>query len=277
MKAEDYIMTGTNSNEAKRLQLQVDADNLVVDYISPAVIADRASKMYLNSRFLEIGPGPGHITQSIAAKHPELEITAIDINAERILMAQEQTAEFDNVIARVGDVTRLEEPSNSYRYAFIRLVLEHLKAEQQQVMNALYRVLEPGGKVIAQSVDHGLGIHFPESDYLAEIKQIMYRVLRANNYEPNTGRFLKSLVQTAGFELVEEPRVELYKLYSHPVSAKELRAYELKLEIGFPMFVQAFDSIEAAKEAQQFLLDYVKRPDTLSYTILVTVTAQKPA
>ncbi len=277
MKADDYIMASTDNKEAERLMLQVDSDKLVEKYISPVVSAGPLTNLYMKRRFLEIGPGPGHITQSITVKHPELSITAIDINAERLRMAEEQTAEFGNVELKVGDVTNLQEPQSSYQYAFIRLVLEHMKAEQQQVMDALYGVLEPGGKVIAQSVDHGLGIHFPESDFLAEIKQTLHKSLRANNYEPNTGRFLKSLVQTSGFVLDGEPQVELYKLYSHPVSAIELRAYELKLEIGFPMFAQAFGDMETAMQAQQYLLDYVKRPDTLSYTILVTVVAQKPA
>lgn len=42
------------------------------------------------------------------------------------------------------------------------------------------------------------------------------------------------------------------------------------------MFVRGFGNPDTAKEARDYLLDYVKRPDTLSYTILVTVVARKP-
>jgi ubiquinone/menaquinone biosynthesis C-methylase UbiE len=274
MTVDSYIMESTE--ETKRLMLQVDSDELIDQYVSPIINQDRSSSQSLNNRLLETGPGPGHLTESIGAKHPELQITAIDINSERLRQAAENTAELNNVELKIGDITDLPLPSDSYRYVFCRFVLEHIKKQQETAIGELYRVLEPGGVMILQSVDQGLGIHFPETPYLAEIKEKLHQVLLAHNYDPNTGRYLKFLSQNAGFVLEEKPSVEIYKLYSNPVSVKELEAYELKLQIGFPMFALAFDSHEEATEAQQYMLNYVKRPDTLSYSILMTVVARKP-
>lgn len=277
MQVEDYIMTSQDpEEEVERLMLQVESDELVDAIVSPVILDDRDANPGFGSSFVEFGCGPAHISTSIAVKHPELEVTALDINPERVGIGSENAAECSNLDVRLGDVTDLAEPSNQFRYGLCRLVLEHIKAQQPIAMSEMYRVLEPGGSLILQSVDHGLGIHFPESAYLAEVKQKLHQVLISNNYDSNTGRFLKTLALDAGFVLDREPKIELYKLYSHPVSPKELRAYELKLQIGFPMFVMAFGDPESAKKAQQYLLDYVRQPDTLSYTILVTVVAKKP-
>lgn len=224
MRSEDYIMNSEEFDESERLMLQVDSDELVNLYLSPVINADRTVRAPYNNHFLEIGPGPGHITQSIAVKHPELLLTAVEINRERLEMAENQTAGLTNVSLKTGDVTQLDEPSEHYRYAFVRFVLEHIKAQQQQALSELFRVLEPGGLLVMQSVDNGLGLHFPESDYMTELKKTMHQALIASNYDPNTGRYLKSLAISTGFALEADPKIELYKLYSHPVSAKELRA-----------------------------------------------------
>ncbi|HWO37299.1 MAG TPA: hypothetical protein VNO32_51645, partial [Candidatus Acidoferrum sp.] len=55
-----------------------------------------------------------------------------------------------------------------------------------------------------------------------------------------------------------------------------LRQWELKLEIAVPQIARILGDERAAREQTQRFLEYLRRPDTLTYSNVFTVTGVKP-
>ncbi|MBT4288087.1 MAG: class I SAM-dependent methyltransferase [Deltaproteobacteria bacterium] len=274
-QSEKNVYLTENVNESERLKLQVNAAKYADSILKKNILEFIIKKQNGPITFLDAGCGPCHISEELQKLFPQMIFQCIDNSEDRVKKAQARLSNEPNIHIEQGDVVNLQEDDNSYDVVFSRFVLDHLKQQQQQIVDGFFKILKPGGIIILQSVDHGLGIHYPEDVYLGIIKQQLYKKLHENNYDPNTGRCLKALVGRSGFELVRQPIIELYKLYSFPLDEKEFKAYRIKLENGFPFFVKAFGNHNKAEDAMKYLLDYVQRPGSMTYSISVLIVAQK--
>jgi hypothetical protein len=71
-------------------------------------------------------------------------------------------------------------------------------------------------------------------------------------------------------------QVESYHLIAGEIAPDVLKKWELKLEIVRPQMARIFGSEAEAKEHTRRFLEYLRRPDTLTYSTIFTVTGQKP-
>jgi hypothetical protein len=55
-----------------------------------------------------------------------------------------------------------------------------------------------------------------------------------------------------------------------------LKQWELKLEIAGPQMSRVLGSESEARKQSQAFLDFLRRPDTLTYSTVFTVTGEKP-
>lgn len=99
-----------------------------------------------NQRILDLGCGRGFYLKAINQLNPELKLTGLDINPE-YLNAAKETIDSPRIKFIKGDATNLPFENNSFDQIIASEILEHIK-EDERVIEEVYRVLKPGGKVI---------------------------------------------------------------------------------------------------------------------------------
>lgn len=100
-------------------------------------------------RWLEIGCGSGSATRSVLATFPKARITALDLSASYLKVAQENLRDFDNVDFAQGDGTQLEYKDETFEAVYSVFQLHEMpRAERERLVKEAFRVLKPGGVLI---------------------------------------------------------------------------------------------------------------------------------
>jgi ubiquinone/menaquinone biosynthesis C-methylase UbiE len=112
-------------------------------YILPWALGDAQ----LGDNVLEIGPGPGVVTDWLRPRVPH--VTSVEID-HKLAAALRQRFEGTNVTVIEGDATALELADNSFSSAVCFTMLHHVPSAslQDRLLSEACRVLQPGGALI---------------------------------------------------------------------------------------------------------------------------------
>jgi SAM-dependent methyltransferase len=199
-KAGASYVHGYDTRESERLRDQAGAlvELLHSDTLYPA-----------GSTVLEVGCGVGAQTVTLAHRSPDARFTSMDVSADSLAEARRrvEAARLGNVEFRKADVFALPFAPASYDHAFVCFVLEHL-ARPVEALEALGRVLKPGGTITVIEGDHGSAYFHPDSeDARAAIGCLVTLQLRAGG-NALIGRQVHPLLVRSGFDGVRvSPRV----------------------------------------------------------------------
>ncbi len=187
---QDYVH-GYDSRESTRLQ---DQASTLVDLLH----AD--TRYPPGASVLEAGCGVGAQTVTLAGNSPRARITAVDISESSIARAREavEAAGFTNVTFRQGDLFRLPFDPGAFDHVFVCFVLEHLSAPVE-ALQALQRVLKPGGSITVIEGDHGSAYFHPDSAHARRAVQCQVELQKRSGGNANIGRELFPLLRSAGF------------------------------------------------------------------------------
>src|SRR5262249_24083985 len=116
--------------------------------------------------------------------------------------------------------------------------------------------------------------HYPEDPELQTTLEQVLKGLAETGFDPFVGRKLFSFARNAGLRNLNV-QSECYHLIVGESDPTILSHWELKLEIARPCLEQMLGSRQAAAQIRRFL-DYLNRPDTLTYSNVFTVTGEKP-
>lgn len=98
-------------------------------------------EMARGGRVADVGCGPGHVTRHLADLGAD--VVGIDLSRSMIRIAQD---EHPGLEFRVGSMTRLPEPNDSWAGAVLLYSIIHLSpADRTAAFEELERVLQPGG------------------------------------------------------------------------------------------------------------------------------------
>lgn len=262
--AVDYIMD--DPREAARLEAKVDPEAWVQKYIARHVAP--------GTEVLSVGCGPAVILGAICALHPSVSGTGIDISSDRVDEATQRNRANPRIRIVRGDAQAMQFPAHSFDIVYCRMLMQYLQNKERAVAE-LARVCRPGGTVLLQDLDGQLLWHYPEDPVLQRALEKSIARLGDTGFDPFVGRKLFWLARKAGLKNLKV-QVESYHLIAGEIAPDVLKQWELKLEIAQPQMSRIFGSDTEAREHSRRFLNYLQRPDTLTYSTVFTVTGEKP-
>lgn len=158
---------------------------------------------------LEAGCGIGAQTLTLARRSPQARITAIDCSATSLGQARTALAAagIGNVDLLQADIFRLPFAPHSFDHVFVCFVLEHL-ARPLAALQALRRVLRPGGSLTVIEGDHGSTYFHPDSAAARRAVACLVELQARTGGDALIGRSLYPLLVEAGLDDVRvSPRM----------------------------------------------------------------------
>ena len=260
----EYIME--DPREAMRLELKVDAYAWVQRYL--------AHRVQAGAEVLSVGCGPGVILREVSRLHGSIRATGIDVSAERVQEAKRKNRGIPQVDFVRGDAQAMEFPSDRFDLVYSRMLLEYLK-DKEGAVREMARVCKPGGTVLLQDLDGQLLWHYPENPSVQQTLEKVVAALAVTGFDPFVGRKLFWLARNAGLTKIEV-QAECYHLIAGEADPQILKQWELKLEIARPQMSRVLGSESEAREQSRAFLEFLSRPDTLTYSTVFTVAGKKP-
>lgn len=262
--AVDYIMD--DLREAERLKAKVDPEAWVQKYM--------AGRIRSGMEVLSVGCGPGVILAAICDLHPSVRGTGIDLSSDRVNQAIRMNRENLRTRFLCGDAQAMQFPADSFDLVYCRMLMQYLPKKERAV-GEMVRVCRRGGTVLLQDLDGQLLWHYPEDPALQEGLEKVVAALSSTGFDPYVGRKLFWLARKAGLENIDV-QAESYHLIAGEIAPDKWEQWELKLDIAMPQMARVFGSERQAKEYSRRFLEYLSRPDTLTYSTVFTVTGEKP-
>jgi ubiquinone/menaquinone biosynthesis C-methylase UbiE len=151
---------------------------------------------------LEIGSGPGFVTEQLIALCPTSHVTCVEIDpdltarADRYLRSRGLSGRYTIV---QGDVTSRSLPGDRFDFAYARLVFQHLR-DPRGAMEEIHRVLKPGGRLAINDIDIGLGeIVEPQNHEAEALETRLHESRSERGGDPRIGRKLWRMLGATGY------------------------------------------------------------------------------
>lgn len=259
-----YLME--DEREAERLATKVDAVAWVHRYLG-STLSD-------GMMILDVGCGPGVIAQAVAALIPAGTVIGIDAGIARLTYARASHADTCNLQFIEGTASHLPFPDNSFDVVCCRFVLEYLP-DRQEAVDEMVRVLKPGGMLLLQDLDGQFMWHYPPVPALQERLDRVMAAISESGFDPFVGRKLHHMACTAGIH-TPASQVEGYHVVAGTIDDLKYDHWRLKLDLALPIAASALGSMREAEYLKNAFLDYLRSPETFTYSVLITITGKKP-
>ena len=153
-------------------------------------------------RILEVGSGPGFITELLFEGLKDIRITSIDIDSNLMNVAKERLGDMYrdrlDFVETYAEETPFED--NTFDVAICRLVFQHL-SKPMDAAKEIHRILKPGGKIIIIDVDNGMwGTTYPENGFLNMLSEGVGSFQVKAGGDRQVGRKLLKILKKSEFE-----------------------------------------------------------------------------
>jgi len=150
---------------------------------------------------VELGSGPGFLTEKLLKAFPKLTITCVEIEPTLAEIAQKRlgkkySSRFNIILASAMN-TKL--PDNNYDFAIARLLIEHLP-DPIQAAKEVNRIIKPTGKAIF--IDNDFEMHLMTNPPIPEMQKLYQAYCQARFAEggnPQIGRELPNILKRSGY------------------------------------------------------------------------------
>jgi ubiquinone/menaquinone biosynthesis C-methylase UbiE len=261
----DYIME--DPREALRLEQKFNPEEWLAKYVG--------HRLFPGAEVLSVGCGPGATLRTITELCSDVRATGLDISPTRLRHAAQRNAGNCRVQLACGDAHNMQFAANSFDFVYTRMLLQYA-SDKERVVHEMARVCKRDGTVMLQDLDGQMVVHYPEDPSMQRALDAVMAALAPTGFDPFVGRKLFWLARNAGLENIKV-QVEPYHLIAGEADATTLEQWSMKLEIARPCMVDALGSEHAAEKEIRRFMDYLKRPDTLTYSNVFTITGRKPS
>ena len=189
---------GTNPAERERLRRQSH------DLAGHSTALLSRADLRPGGRALDLGCGPAGTIELLAERvGPTGSVTAIDVDPAHVAIARRlvQDRGLTNVEVLQADARHTGLPSGSFDVVHARLLLVNIPSPEQ-VLAEMVRVAKPGGWVLSDEADAGLGICYPPDPAWDRLHEILHAAYRAEGADLSIGRKLTHLLAEAGLSHV---------------------------------------------------------------------------
>jgi ubiquinone/menaquinone biosynthesis C-methylase UbiE len=211
---------------------------------------------------LEVGSGPGFVTERLLRELPRGSVTGIEVDHSLIRDAERHLQRHGARRYRLveGSITDPGLPGESYDFAIARLVLQHIP-QPAMAAEQIYKLLKPGGRLVVTEIDLDLmGIVDPMPEAYRVVNEKYERFILNRGSNRRIGRRLWRLLKAAGFvnlqlELVaahsDEAGIDAFKEQFDPDALSPL----VHLGVLAPQELEAFrEARKAFLSSQPYLL-----------------------
>jgi ubiquinone/menaquinone biosynthesis C-methylase UbiE len=274
-RTTSYYMPGEHpkpENEIHRLRQQVAAS-----WDKEARIL-REFGLTTSSDVLEIGSGPGYITERLLDEVPDGSVTCLELDEGLLAHAKGHLTPGrpEQLTLVNGSVLESGLPDAAYDLAHARLVLQHVPGTVP-ALREIHRTLRPGGKVVVTDVDDALWglIHpKPELPEFDEVVRLRIELQASRGGNRLLGRELGQLMREAGFTDI---KVEAVAISSEEVGM-EVLAPQLNIRSRTAAMVAVNPAAERPCEIVADAMDeFVARPDASMMLVFFMFSGTKPA
>lgn len=222
---------------------------------------------------LELGGGPGFITEQLLTMLPNSKITVIErdptlIEKARRYLESKHAGRFEIVEASVMNMPL---PDRSYDFAFARFLFQHLPDPVGAAREVL-RVLKPGGRFVINDPDEKLHLWDPPAE--PEVEAISERFIQQHSSQGGSryrARRLPRILKEAGFVNLD---IEAVLLHS------DIRGIDIVFPKSNPEFLQQdVESGMITEEEKDILIASAEKfyaSDPLVQLIVLMAYGEKP-
>jgi ubiquinone/menaquinone biosynthesis C-methylase UbiE len=150
---------------------------------------------------LEVGSGPGFITERLLEALPQCTVTSVELDPNMCDLARSRLAGYLGERLQIVQTSILytDFPEDDFDFAIARFVLQHLAAPDL-AMSEILRVLKPGGRIAVLDIDDDLGgLVVPNLPAFAHLAHKVRRLQASSAGDREIGRKLWRLLAEAGY------------------------------------------------------------------------------
>jgi ubiquinone/menaquinone biosynthesis C-methylase UbiE len=212
------------------------------------------------ARILEVGSGPGFVTEQLLQALPSATVTAVELDPSMCAFAASHLTGYgrDRLEIVNASILQTDLPASGFDFALVRFVLQHVSAPDLALLEIL-RLLRPGGTVASFDIDDALGdILEPSVPAFRLVGQRMRQLQARQGGNREIGRQLWRLVSDAGFVDVN---LEAVVVHSHELGLEPFlqqlqpARYQPLIALGalsvdeFEAYCQAYERFVASPNA----------------------------
>jgi ubiquinone/menaquinone biosynthesis C-methylase UbiE len=207
-----------------------------------------------DARVLEVGCGPGFITERLLRLVPDGSVTGIDNDPYMVELADRRLSGRENLEVRQASVTATGFPDATFDAATARLVFQHLPDPVSAVAE-LRRILRPGGRLFITDIDSDWGLLLdPEPPHRDEIEAAFVEMRAKRGSNLTIGRRLPRMLANAGFTELSLDVIAIHTVIDGGESIGEVTG-------AIAMLEQLVDAGLLRREAFEAVRDFVDRSD----------------
>lgn len=220
---------------------------------------------------LEVGSGPGCVTEWLSTLVPNGSITCLEIDPILVSYAR-QSLEGKTQCSYgfvEGSAMEMDLPDNSFDFAYVRLVFVQIP-DPLAVAKEIMRVLKPGGKVVLAEGDYAF--NSISNPLVPEAEAVREKISRFKGARDTSARRSWYILNKAGFQNIDLEAVVFHSgekgldwFYPHfdPNRVKALIKLGIVSEEDYESYRAAIDKFQSSEEAfflRILLMAYGEKP-----------------
>lgn len=223
---------------------------------------------------LEIGSGPGYITEQLLKRLPTSKITSVEIDPDFVEFSTGYLADKAGGRSTVikADILETGLPDASFDFAIARLVFQHI-SDPQAAAKEIMRMLKPGGKLVVLDVDDAIwGIVDPMVPELAYVLDQHAQEQKSEGGNRFIGRQLWRILKSAGFAELD---LGALVVHSDEIGIDPFLP-QIDLDEMRTMVTSGFITEEDVQRVQSAFRNFLQSPYPYAMLQMLTMIGVKP-